>query len=212
MIPPILIYAELLYNIRQVSVDAYLSSPSSLATFVEVSAHGFKLRVQNNGIVRELTLPAAVKAPRFLPVRQQNCQELSWRLPLLEPENTQNSLESIEDQSIPWSASTLVPGCELRCRICNTILVQQSIIKSWRDLPSENWAEMMEFWHCHKPAIDGHRDSDHLASRGYGANATVSAQQGVGLVDLTSFLLCESDCSGVVVSYYTSFTEARWGI
>ncbi|CAI0653025.1 unnamed protein product [Colletotrichum noveboracense] len=59
----------------------------------------------------------------------------------------------------------------------------------------------MDFWHCHKPTDHEHsHEPEHLAKRGYGANSSIAAQNGVGLVDLTSFLFSEADCSGLVAS------------
>ncbi|KAF5682686.1 hypothetical protein FCIRC_4865 [Fusarium circinatum] len=89
------------------------------------------------------------------------------------------------------------------CRSCGSEFVAQNIINTWKDLPSENWAEMMEFWHCHKPHDHDHQDPESLATKGYGANHAISAQQGVGFVDLTSFLFSESDCRGLQYSSST---------
>ncbi|KAF5022241.1 hypothetical protein F66182_5714 [Fusarium sp. NRRL 66182] len=86
---------------------------------------------------------------------------------------------------------------------CGNEFVAQNTINTWKDLPSENWAEMMEFWHCHKPHDHQHQDSESLATKGYGANHAISAQQGTGFVDLTSFLFQESDCSGLKYSSST---------
>ncbi|KAF4989583.1 hypothetical protein FGRMN_9045 [Fusarium graminum] len=77
-------------------------------------------------------------------------------------------------------------------------------------LPSENWAEMMEFWHCHKPHDHEHQDPESLASKGYGANHAISAQQGTGFVDLTSFLFSEPDCRGL--KYSSSTMDAGFGL
>lgn len=84
--------------------------------------------------------------------------------------------------------------------------MSKNTIKAWKDLPSENWAEMMEFWHCHKPHDHDQRDPESLASKGYGANNAISAQPGIGFVDLTSFLFAESDCDGLKVSLITIAT------
>lgn len=74
---------------------------------------------------------------------------------------------------------------------------------TWRDLPSENWAEMMEFWHCHKPDVPvgekGGEEGGDNTLKGYGANTRMMAQKGVGKVDLTYFLLDSEDCSGLEV-------------
>lgn len=115
-----------------------------------------------------------------------------------------------------------MPGSEVRCRGCRAALVAAGSVREWKDLPAEGWAEMMEFWHCHKPGEEHHHGHGHgvgqaegsgvtadreakadeasLASRGYGAASTISAQKGVGFVDLTTFLFDEGDCVGVTVS------------
>lgn len=79
---------------------------------------------------------------------------------------------------------------------------------TWRDLPSENWAEMMEFWHCHKPDVPvgekGEEGGDNTM-KGYGANTRMVAQKGFGKVDLTYFLLDSEDCSGLEVRSFDFF-------
>lgn len=77
-------------------------------------------------------------------------------------------------------------------------------VKKWMDLPNENWAEMMDFWHCHKPHehhLPGHthgRDSVGK-EKGYAASNRIMAKKGIGYVDLAYLLLAEEDCLGVQV-------------
>ncbi|KAG7138101.1 hypothetical protein HYQ45_004753 [Verticillium longisporum] len=92
----------------------------------------------------------------------------------------------------------------IACRQCGEAVVPEDRLDVWKDLPSENWAEMMDFWHCHKPHDHGQEkngddddDDEHLTKRGYGANSSIAAQTRVGFVDLTSFLLAEEDCTGL---------------
>ena len=112
-------------------------------------------------------------------------------------------------EAAPWSALVLRPGASVLCRKCKAVIVEQDNLKEWKDLPSENWAEMMEFWHCHKPD-HAHAHNESLASRGYGANSRISAQDGVGFVNLTSFLLSKKDVSASTVS--ASLFDHRMGI
>jgi hypothetical protein len=84
-------------------------------------------------------------------------------------------------------------------------LINAGRITEWKDLPSDNWAEMMEFWHCHKPVDHnnpsaGAETDGKTTNKGYGANNVISAQQGIGLIDVTSFVLSTDDCSAVLVS------------
>lgn len=198
------IYAELLSNIGQVSVRATLSSPSDSTTKAEILDDGRRIQVHHQGEVRALDLPASVLVRSAIPIPANCSQDLAWRLPVPVAE-TNLTRFSAENQSVPWSSTDLKVGSYIRCRHCNREIVQRDRIKSWKDLPSENWAEMMEFWHCHKPHDHDHEhhdDGDALSKRGYGANSAITAQPEIGFVDLTSFMFSESDCDGLSVSLH----------
>ncbi|GAB1311423.1 hypothetical protein MFIFM68171_01633 [Madurella fahalii] len=201
------LYAELLANIRQISLAASLPSPSDASTEVALSADCRTIQLKHRGSVRQLTLPAkAALGSTLLPVqdKQKGATSLSWRLPL-----DASSISSPSLDALSWSATDLTPSSEVTCRRCSAVVVPAAAAKVWKDLPSENWAEMMEFWHCHKP--DHHHDHNHekdagradeksLAARGYGASSVISAQEGVGFVDLTTLLFAESDCRNLTFS------------
>jgi ubiquitin-protein ligase E3 D len=195
----ILLYAELLSNIRQVSVAATLPSAADQSTKATVLGGGTRVRVQHGSCSAELDLPGTVAASIQLPIeRQQQSQGLSWRLPLA-PNHTARVVVGQDLCPMPWNASDLEPGLPVSCRKCGSIIVSEGRIESWKDLPSENWAEMMEFWHCHKP--DHGKDHEHLTTKGYGARSMIGAQPSVGFVDLTSFLFSEADVLNVEVSF-----------
>ncbi|KAI1275165.1 ubiquitin-conjugating enzyme E2-binding protein [Xylaria sp. FL0933] len=189
----ILIYAELLSNIRQVSVGCSLPTPVSTDTQASVSADGQALTVTHCGSSQTLRLPETVAPSSHLPIKGSGITDLSWRLPLAAP--SVGRTPPVSEELVPWSATDLEPGSAVVCRTCQSTIVASGTLKVWKDLPSENWAEMMEFWHCHKPHnhANGHDDEEHLANRGYGASSRITAQSGVGFVDLTSFLLKSSD-------------------
>lgn len=193
------IYAELLSNIRQVSVVASLSSPPDSSTKAEISNEGRRLEVTHQGQTESISLPAQVALTAALPVATNGRPALSWRLPV-SPAEARPAHFSLENQALPWTSVDIEIGSRIGCRNCDNEFVTQHAIKAWKDLPSENWAEMMEFWHCHKPHDHDQQDPESLASKGYGANHAISAQPGIGFVDLTSFLFSESDCKGVKVS------------
>ncbi|KAI1425327.1 ubiquitin-conjugating enzyme E2-binding protein [Xylaria sp. FL1777] len=188
----ILIYAELLSNIRQVSVGCTLPTPASTATRATVSANGRSLTITHCGCSETVPLPKTVALVSQLPIKESGSTKLSWRLPLASPPT--GRVLSASEESVPWSATDLEPGSAVVCRTCQSTIVDAGTLKVWKDLPSENWAEMMEFWHCHKPHshTNGH-DEEHLTDRGYGASSRIAAQSGVGFIDLTSFLLADSD-------------------
>jgi ubiquitin-protein ligase E3 D len=202
--PAALIYAELLSNIRQVSVIASLSTPSNPDTTATLSDDRLQLKLTHNGATVLLILPAQVAAVSCLQQPKLGVQEISWRLALPRTASANNGPGSADNAAAPWSASKLSEQSQVSCRKCGNILLAAGSAQSWKDLPSENWAEMMDFWHCHKPSVpkkgaaNSYNDA-HLEEKGYGANTRLMARRGVGFVDLTYFLLSKEDCPRVKV-------------
>ncbi|KAK1687738.1 ubiquitin-conjugating enzyme E2-binding protein [Colletotrichum godetiae] len=219
------IYAELLTNIRQLSVAVTLPSPAGGQTRALIAADGSTLHIHHAGTETYFPLPGRVlaqgDAPTALPTPPPSASSpsashtLSWRLPLADSPAAPRTGTSLADDPVPWTARDLLPGSAVACRHCAAVVVPGGKAGEWKDLPSENWAEMMDFWHCHKPSTDhehehggggdgGKADHEHLTRRGYGANSSIAAQPGVGMVDLTSFLFCEADCVGLKFSLPSS--------
>ncbi|RDA96052.1 hypothetical protein CP533_5820 [Ophiocordyceps camponoti-saundersi (nom. inval.)] len=193
------IYAELLPNIQQVSVAAALSSPSDASTSAEVVDAGRRICIQHRDRSLAVELPATVAASTALPLSQVPCSNLNWRLSTVALDGRAFP-SAPENQTIPWASPDLQLGSVVSCRTCGNEIVPRDHIKVWKDLPSENWAEMMEFWHCHKPHDAGKHDNEALADRAYGANSAIAAQPGVGFVDVTSFMFSEPDCYHLLFS------------
>ena len=131
--------------------------------------------------------------------------------------------EEITGDYVPWMAGDMGPLARLRCRGCENVVLDSkcsgfsaasadsdvngtaSTGRVWKDLPSGNWAEMMDFWHCHKPDSHDHDHGDNTVSieernsqvKGYGAANQVVAARGTVLVDVPTFLVAESDCRGL---------------
>jgi hypothetical protein len=201
------LYAELLANIRQISLAVTFSSPCDTSTRVAVLADCKTIEIRHHSGIHLLTLPAKTAlGSTLLPVqdKQRGSTFLSWRLPL----DASSLPPSHQLDEMVWSATDLDPKSGVACRQCATDVVCSGSVKVWKDLPSENWAEMMEFWHCHKPDHHHHNPSEEngkageesLAARGYGASSIISAQEGVGFVDLTTLLFEERDCQNLTVS------------
>lgn len=193
----IVLYSELLSNIRQVSVAATLPSPHDSSTTAEVCDNGARLDLRHQGFSASLRLPARVAANGLVPLPPPKGSELSWRLPV-SPAELDSAPFSAESQAISWTATDLKSASPVSCRQCSRVLVQPGTISTWKDLPSENWAEMMDFWHCHKP--HDHDNEAQSSSKGYGASNAIAAQTGTGLVDIGSFMLSETDCNDLDVS------------
>ncbi|KAK4224556.1 ubiquitin-conjugating enzyme E2-binding protein [Podospora fimiseda] len=204
------LYAEFLPNIRQISVAASLPSPANDTRLV-VHADGATAELSYLGDSYKLSLPSRVSAGDYsahVNPSRKGSTSLSWRLPVHisvphQPRSHDSNTEPV------WSATDFETGCEVLCRNCHSVVVSAGTTTVWKDLPSENWAEMMEFWHCHKPGDHSHHDQadasgkadeQSLAARGYGASSIVSAQSGVGFVDLTTLMFTESDCQNLTYS------------
>ncbi|ODQ66537.1 hypothetical protein NADFUDRAFT_41176 [Nadsonia fulvescens var. elongata DSM 6958] len=81
---------------------------------------------------------------------------LTLRIPATRsPAQLRATMGSFSDVlKIPWSASYLrkmAVSPDFRCIETKDCVIERDCVKIWKDLPSENWAEMMDFWHCHKP-------------------------------------------------------------
>ncbi|KAF3769138.1 hypothetical protein M406DRAFT_28489, partial [Cryphonectria parasitica EP155] len=202
------LYAEFLPKLGRMSVVIHLPTPSTHCTKVLVSADASRLLVYHERVTTELVLPVKSRlAGEHLPqVIPPGLDKMSWRLVPRQDELTGSAVENI----VPWSAANLHPNVDVVCRECAALIVSKGDLRQWKDLPSENWAEMMEFWHCHKPTTHAHGETDGasgqdgqdekkasesaLASRGYGANSAIVAQEGVGFVDLMRMWFYEDHC------------------
>jgi hypothetical protein len=105
---------------------------------------------------------------------------------------------------IPWTATSLSQQVELQCKICHAEILPRGQIQKWKDLPSEGWAEMMEFWHCYKPN-EPHDHEHQTDKKGYSADSMLAITPSVGLVNATSFILAADDCKNIKVGHRAFF-------
>ena len=213
----ITLYAELLLHIRTVTLFASLRTNFSRSTDAKLSSDGSYITVSHDGQSASIRLPVNIEgggeAALELP-SQPPTKELTLRLQLEEREGSDllGALQREDRQAniVPWDGASLndAQDVELTCKSCEGVIVSKGKIRQWKDLPNENWAEMMDFWHCHKP--DEHHLHDHshdevVGQKGYAAGNRLQAVDGVGFVDLATFLLAEQDCDGAQVSYTFPF-------
>ncbi|KAE8373521.1 ubiquitin-conjugating enzyme E2-binding protein [Aspergillus bertholletiae] len=162
-------------------------------------------------------------------------QEHSFRMQIDDGDDSLLSREEHMDSFVPWTATDMTSCARVRCYHCRNIFLDSYVpcgagaedkdIQGWvwKDLPSGNWAEMMDFWHCHKP--DPHEGHDHVNDaaaedpnatiKGYGAANQVVATAGTVLVDVATFLIKDSDCRGlkqVETKSTTTSTEVQMGL
>ncbi|KAJ5162307.1 hypothetical protein N7492_007699 [Penicillium capsulatum] len=152
----------------------------------------------------------------------ENNHDFSFRMPIDIDGEGSTPRDELIDEYIPWTAADMSPTTRIRCRMCGTAFLNdsnrdytpgeynQTTLTGWvwKDLPSGNWAEMMDFWHCHKP--DPHKDNSDSETtaalrieetnaqvKGYGTSSRVEATPGSILIDVATFLLAEADCVGL---------------
>ena len=202
------LYVEHLLNIRTLSIQASLSTFSNEETKANLSADGRTLTLSHEHETASIQLPINIS-----PTQQSNVKftipaipskELSFRIQLEEKPGVQNGALSNGDGDgsnlVPWSAGSLTAETELCCANCSSIVVERGRIQTWKDLPSQGWAEMMEFWHCHKP-YEPHNHGGDEVTKGYAAGSKLAIESGVGLVNIVDFIFAPEDCRNLTVSF-----------
>ncbi|KAH9873974.1 hypothetical protein IAQ61_004601 [Plenodomus lingam] len=218
----ITLYAELLLHVRTVTLFASLRTNHSRETQARASADGSCVTVSHEGESATIRLPFNIKgggdAALSLP-SQPPTKELTLRMQLEETDDTDvlEALNSEDRQAnvVPWDGASLneVGDVVMCCKNCGEVMVQKGKVREWRDLPNENWAEMMDFWHCHKPDeshMHGKEEEEAVGNKGYAAANRLQALEGVGFVDLTSFLFKQEDCDGAQVSHPSIISIRRF--
>ncbi len=191
------LYAELLLNIRQVNAIANLPSPCNEGTRVELASDSKTLHLYHDDVHASIKLPCSVTSNSKFKVSSLESRELSLRL------QPKEAIKLASGREAPWPAPTLTADTEIACRSCKHLFVKS--VQTWKDLPNGGWADMMDFWHCHKPNADNDVDKSAGSTKGYSAANTLSPTKGIGLVDIGHFLLLDSDCVGMEVSGILDF-------
>lgn len=134
---------------------------------------------------------------------------ISFRLPAVPNEKKGHASSFFGTSKVvtPWSArefSTHSESVDIACAQCGQILVTHNPSRNWKQLPSENWAEMMDFWHCHKPekkkdGTNGISDHDQH-NPGYAISRFVPTET-INFVGLTYFLINPESTTPDSVSY-----------
>ena len=202
------IYAEHLINIRTLAIQ--ISLPTSSDGSTNLAADGNILTLFHQGQTAKVTLPVSITGTERikLSVPPAPSTNLSFRVRLDDaPPRDSQSGETV----IPWTATALSHEAELQCKTCHAEFLPRGQIQTWKDLPSEGWAEMMEFWHCHKPN-EPHDHGHQTDKKGYSADSMLAITPSVGLVNATSFVLAADDCKNIKVGHRVVFilpTEER---
>lgn len=190
------LYAELLLNIRSLSLSGRIQSRPTDAKEVEVSGEGNIIKVRFNGAEAGIEIPIKIILNELSKIKIAGTgqDEIASRLPLvdglIEPPKQQNGSDNV----VPWTADALSSNVALHCRHCGRVMVKPGKVKTWKDLPSTNWAEMMDFWHCHKPHEQDRHDTTGASELGHnGEQHHLSSARGIGFVDIVSFVFHRDD-------------------
>ena len=194
-----LIYAELLLNIRQITVFATLPTTSSAQTLVHLSSDQKSVSIVHNGERSTLQLPCQANSNATLKLPRFHSTELSFRLQATEKGLKAEAESSLNNYACIWPASALSPSAHIACKSCKNIFVAGGIT-AWKDLPSDTWAEMMDFWHCHKPHEPKNIAKTDGSGKGYAASNWLVVKPGTGFVDEICLRVADSDCKGIEVS------------
>ena len=190
------LYAELLLHIQSISFFASLDTEHNKSTKASFSTDGETIVLSHEGDTASIRLPmkidGAVSAPLTLPTTP--AKEFSHRFKLTDKSRILLQIDEEFQNVVPWTADSLDESKTISCRQCGNYLVKQSQISNWKNLPNENWAEMMEFWHCHKPSPQHETSHGNVAnSKGYGDTSKLRAVPGTGFTDLTTLLISADD-------------------
>ena len=200
----IYLYAEILANIKQVSLYASLQTTKNEETKIDISSDRRVVTVLHDGQSANIFLPTGIAGSAEVTIPAEKKKELSIRLEIedLAGLSSANGYQSQNDY--PWLAEDLSVDTVIRCDNCEATLIEPGSISTWKDLPSEGWAEMMDLWHCHKPHEHG-PDNTEIAmagQKGYSASSRLMATKGTGLIDVSTFLLAPEDCHQIQVSQW----------
>jgi hypothetical protein len=217
----IMLYAELLLHVRTITLFASLRTHHSRETKAQLSADGSCITVSHEGQSATISLPLKMEgtgnATLELPA-QPPSKELTLRLQMEEREGSELIGLMAEERKaniVPWDGTAMnrIDKPKILCKNCEREILPADKIRQWKDLPNENWAEMMDFWHCHKPDERHLHDHTHEAAigqKGYAAGSRLLATAGIGFVDLTSFLFKEQDCPGAEVSHTSAGSNSGY--
>lgn len=199
--PKIYLYAEILSHIRQLTIYASLQNEKQEGTRIDVSSDKKLVTVVHDGESQSIYLPTQISGTAQVTFPLERKTEISARVQI-DDLNEWKDQQSTGIES-PWTATDLSSETSIQCKSCHAQILPAGKVTTWKDLPSENWAELMDFWFCHKPHDDAQTEDDSAAqSKGFSAKSKLAISQGIGMTDLSSLVLHSEDCERVKVRLF----------
>jgi ubiquitin-protein ligase E3 D len=198
--PEIYLYAELLIHIRQLTLHASLETEKNEHTKILLSSDKKIVTALHEGENASIYLPTQISGTANVTFPLKRRTELSTKLQIEDLHQLEQALEASSDIEVPWPAPELTNQTSISCRGCSNVIVKNGTVREWKDLPNENWADLMDIWFCHKPHDHPENGGEAAESKGFSVKSKLQTISGLGFVDLLSFLLDPSDCSDIEVS------------
>ena len=191
------LYAEFLLNIRQVTLYATLHNERDEASKAYVSSDRKSISVTHDNETSTIVYPSGIsgKATVHIPIARGKI--VSLRFETIEDGSSHGDGMKVANDS-PWPASFLGADTRIACRACRSLIVQSSG-REWQDLPRSDWAEMLDFWYCHRPHVRDSNCEDARLGRSRNSMEGPSLRHGLGFVDLCHLLVPEEECTGLEV-------------
>lgn len=158
-------FVELLSRIGSVSifVESDEGEELNISKLSQVDEQLIKLELLNSHqsvlfIPLPITIPIISNIESCFVVKNGS---ISIRLPITNTNSVDRSTNQLMNMSsnYKWSSKFFqkINKFVLNCLKCDILRIDSNEISLMSEMPSELWAEMMDFWHCHKP----HHDHDH---------------------------------------------------
>ncbi|KAG5439814.1 hypothetical protein PCANB_000096 [Pneumocystis canis] len=177
--------AESLSHIGVINIILEIPENIYQANFLKlINKHSISLEFK--GILSIIFLPDEIEKDTSIRINQLN-KALSIRLIL-----NKSLIENTKEIS-PWSAVYIDSNSDFCCIFCSILLLNKHEIKYWKNLPSDNWADMMDYWICH-----GHKGNI-LEKFGIHANLKFSSRQGIVFVGLSYFLVSQKNIQNIEI-------------
>lgn len=200
--PKIYLYAEILIHIRQLTLHASFQTEKREGTKLDVTTDKRVISVTHDGETQRLYLPTQIKGDATVTFPLLKTTDISARLQI-EDEHEWKCMINNEIEA-PWMAADLSSTTAIQCRHCKAPILHPGKVHQWKDLPSENWAELMDFWFCHKPHGDEQsavpEAAAAAAAKGFSSTSKLAVTSSTGMTDLVSIVLHADDCTNTKVS------------
>ena len=189
------LYAELLLNIKSVTLIANIDSASTEDTQAILVTNGSTLSLTHLDQEAVIRLPvktignasATLTLPANLP------KQLSSRLEV-DGGNVADLLTLQEETQnhVPWSATDFSESHFICCCFCSQTVVVAGAVSEWRNTPSEDWAELSDFWLCHGSQKDFRLST--TSTRPFNESHLLTTINDIAFIDSSSFFLSPNSC------------------